>query len=135
MPSRTGWSDDAHRTDWVEIHYTFSIFAYLLTASVDHYYSPGRFNFLSHQLHSLLGLRIRPVTRGMSTLASAVAPAPYNKAKAAKPKVPVSHPPVIDMVKTAITSAKDRKGISLPIIKKYIAANYKLDVGKLGPQS
>ncbi|KAF7259206.1 hypothetical protein EG68_03635 [Paragonimus skrjabini miyazakii] len=69
----------------------------------------------------------------MSALASVAAPAPAKKTKAAKPKVPDSHPPVIDMVKAAIMAAKDRKGTSLPTIKKYIAANYKVDVEKLGP--
>ncbi|KAF5398945.1 Histone H1-gamma late [Paragonimus heterotremus] len=69
----------------------------------------------------------------MSALASVAAPAPAKKAKSAKPKVPASHPPVIDMLKAAITAAKDRKGTSLPTIKKYIAANYKVDVEKLGP--
>ncbi|TPP59775.1 Histone deacetylase [Fasciola gigantica] len=64
---------------------------------------------------------------------SAPAAAPAKKPKTVKPKVPATHPPVIDMVKAAITAAKDRKGTSLPSIKKFIAANYKVDVEKLGP--
>ncbi|KAA3671322.1 histone H1/5 [Paragonimus westermani] len=68
---------------------------------------------------------------GMSAPASVAVPA--EKTKAAKPKVLASHPPVIDMVKAAIMVAKDRKGTSRPTIKNYIAANYKVDVEKLGP--
>ena len=37
------------------------------------------------------------------------------------------------MVNAAITNLKDRKGSSLAAIKKYIAANYKVDVAKLAP--
>ncbi|KAA3671336.1 uncharacterized protein DEA37_0003441, partial [Paragonimus westermani] len=55
------------------------------------------------------------------------------KTKAAKPKVPTTHPPVIDMVKAAIMAAKDRNGTFHPIITKYIATTYKVDVQKLGP--
>ncbi|KAA3671367.1 uncharacterized protein DEA37_0003207 [Paragonimus westermani] len=69
----------------------------------------------------------------MGAFASFAGPAPTKKAKAAKPKVPASHPPVIDMVKAAIMDAKDRKGTSLPTIEKYIAAAYKVDVEKLRP--
>ncbi|VDP32302.1 unnamed protein product [Schistosoma mattheei] len=47
-----------------------------------------------------------------------------------KPKVPGSHPPVINMITAAILAVKDRKGSSLATIKKYIAANYKFDVEK-----
>lgn len=50
--------------------------------------------------------------------------------KLAKAKVPASHPPVINMITSAILAAKDRKGSSLPTIKKYIAGNYKFDVEK-----
>ncbi|KAF6779761.1 hypothetical protein AHF37_00865 [Paragonimus kellicotti] len=57
----------------------------------------------------------------MSAVASVAAPAPTKKAKAAKPKVPASHPPVIDMVKAAIMAAKDRK--------RYLPSHHQ----KLGP--
>uniref|UniRef100_A0A183B453 H15 domain-containing protein n=1 Tax=Echinostoma caproni TaxID=27848 RepID=A0A183B453_9TREM len=57
---------------------------------------------------------------------SAPAADPAKKPKTANPKAPVSHPPVIYIV-------EDRKGPSLPTIKKYIAVNYKVDVAKLGP--
>ena len=55
------------------------------------------------------------------------------KAKAKKPAKKPDHPPVASMVNAAITNLKDRKGSSLAAIKKYIAANYKVDVAKLAP--
>ena len=55
------------------------------------------------------------------------------KAKAKKPAKKADHPPVASMVNAAITNLKDRKGSSLAAIKKYIAANYKVDVVKLAP--
>merc|ERR1712117_485449 len=51
--------------------------------------------------------------------------------KAAKPKAPAAHPPVATMVKASVTALKERNGSSLPAIKKYIAANYKVDMVKL----
>ena len=59
------------------------------------------------------------------------APAPAKKA--AKPKKPALHPKTSVMVAAAIAALKDRKGSSLAAIKKYIAANYKVDVVKLSP--
>ena len=53
--------------------------------------------------------------------------------KAVKPKKVMSHPPVAQMVNAAIAALKDRKGSSLAAIKKYIAANNKVDVAKLAP--
>ena len=54
--------------------------------------------------------------------------------KAAKaPVKKPDHPPVATMVPAAITALKDRKGSSLAAIKKYIGANYKVDVAKLAP--
>lgn len=70
---------------------------------------------------------------------AAAAPAspakPVKKAakKPTKPKAPAAHPPVAEMVTAAIKALKDRKGSSLPAIKKYLSANYKVDVGKLAP--
>lgn len=64
-------------------------------------------------------------------------PAKGRKAKAAaaggakKPKSKPTHPPTSQMVSAAIKELKDKKGSSLAAIKKYIAANYKLDVDKL----
>merc|ERR1719410_2524279 len=37
------------------------------------------------------------------------------------------------MVLAAVKALKDKKGSSLPAIKKYIAANYKVDVAKISP--
>ncbi len=53
--------------------------------------------------------------------------------KAAKPKKPADHPPVAEMVTTAINNLKERNGSSLAAIKKYISAHYKCDVAKLAP--
>merc|ERR1712079_475837 len=44
-----------------------------------------------------------------------------------------THPPTSAMVVAAIKALKERGGSSLPAIKKYIAANYKVDVVKLSP--
>ena len=51
--------------------------------------------------------------------------------KASKPKAPAAHPPVAAMVKAAVKALKERNGSSLPAIKKYISANYKVDIVKL----
>jgi len=60
-----------------------------------------------------------------------------SKAKAAggpkKPKAKPTHPPTTQMINAAIKALKERGGSSLPAIKKWIAANYKVDVGKLAP--
>lgn len=54
------------------------------------------------------------------------------KAKA-KPKTAPTHPPVASMVNAAIKNLKERGGSSAQAIKKYIAANNKVDVEKLSP--
>ena len=65
---------------------------------------------------------------------SEVAAAPKKVVKAVKkPKAKPSHPPTSEMVNTAIKTLKERGGSSLQAIKKYIAANYKVDVDKLAP--
>ncbi|XP_006825952.1 histone H1-III-like [Saccoglossus kowalevskii] len=65
---------------------------------------------------------------------SDAAPAPQKKAtKPKKPKTPATHPKTIDMVVAAITNLKDRKGSSLQSIKKYVGANYKVDLDKITP--
>ena len=46
--------------------------------------------------------------------------------KAAKPKAKPTHPKTSVMVVAAIKALKERNGSSLPAIKKYIAANYKV---------
>merc|ERR1712083_369462 len=53
--------------------------------------------------------------------------------KAAKPKKPAAHPPSSAMVKAAIKALGDKKGSSLAAIKKYVAANYKVDIVKISP--
>uniref|UniRef100_A0A1B6CN64 H15 domain-containing protein n=1 Tax=Clastoptera arizonana TaxID=38151 RepID=A0A1B6CN64_9HEMI len=76
------------------------------------------------------------------TAANAAAPAASpKKGKAAaaaaaaskKPRVKPAHPPTSDMVNAAIKSLKERGGSSLQAIKKYIAANYKVDAEKMAP--
>lgn len=52
---------------------------------------------------------------------------------AKKPKAKPTHPPTSEMVTNAIKSLKERGGSSLPAIKKYLAANYKVDTEKLAP--
>merc|ERR1712165_449302 len=72
-----------------------------------------------------------PLTK-MSDAAPA-APAKKAKKKAAKPKKPAAHPPSSAMVKAAIKALADKKGSSLAAIKKYVAANYKVDIVKISP--
>ncbi|XP_055622659.1 histone H1-like [Toxorhynchites rutilus septentrionalis] len=48
-----------------------------------------------------------------------------------KPKKLATHPPVSEMVESAIKSMKERNGSSLYAIKKYIDTQYKCDVVKL----
>ena len=57
------------------------------------------------------------------------------KAKSAtkKPRTKPVHPRTSEMVVNAIKSLKERGGSSLQAIKKYIAANYKVDSEKLSP--
>merc|ERR1712110_4549 len=56
-------------------------------------------------------------------------------AKAKKPAKKAEHPPSAVMVLAAVKALKDKKGSSLPAIKKYIAANYKVDVVRFPPSS
>ncbi len=66
--------------------------------------------------------------------ASATPATPKKAAKAkGDKKAKPSHPPTSQMVTAAIKSLKERGGSSLQAIKKYIAANYKVDVEKLSP--
>merc|ERR1719230_1420279 len=46
---------------------------------------------------------------------------------------PAAHPPSSAMVKAAIKALGDKKGSSLAAIKKYVAANYKVDIVKISP--
>ena len=54
--------------------------------------------------------------------AAAAKKTPAKKAPKAKP----AHPPTAAMVMAAVKALKEAKGSSLPAIKKYIAANYKV---------
>ncbi|XP_017461911.1 PREDICTED: histone H1E-like, partial [Rhagoletis zephyria] len=73
----------------------------------------------------------------LPTAAAAAAASPAKPAKAkkdsSKPKAVPTHPPVAAMVKSAIGSLKERNGSSLQAIKKYIAANYKVDIERVSP--
>ena len=65
---------------------------------------------------------------------AADAPAPQKKTtKPKKPRAPAAHPKTIDMVVAAVTNLKERKGSSLHAIKKYVGANYKVDMEKIAP--
>merc|ERR1712076_294018 len=55
------------------------------------------------------------------------------KKAAAKPKAKPTHPPTSAMIVAAIKGLADRKGASTVAIKKYIAANNKVDIVKLSP--
>merc|ERR1712076_265276 len=77
-------------------------------------------------------LTFQSKTYKMSDAAPAVAPAKKAK-KAAAPKKPAAHPPSAAMVKAAIKALGDKKGSSLAAIKKYVAANYKVDIVKISP--
>ena len=55
------------------------------------------------------------------------------KAVAKKPKAAPAHPPTSTMIAASIKALKERNGSSVPAIKKYIAANYKVDTVKLAP--
>merc|ERR1711963_32003 len=69
----------------------------------------------------------------MSDAAAAPAKSPKAAKKATKPKAKPTHPKTSVMVVAAIKALKERNGSSLPAIKKYIAANYKVDTVKLAP--
>ena len=67
--------------------------------------------------------------------APVVAKSPVKK-KVAAPKAKktaATHPTTAVMVTAAIKELKEKKGSSLPAIKKYLAANYKVDSAKLAP--
>ena len=67
-------------------------------------------------------------------MSEAAAPKKVVKTAAVKkPKAKPTHPKTSEMVNTAIKTLKERGGSSLQAIKKYIAANYKVDVEKLAP--
>merc|ERR1712203_359359 len=53
--------------------------------------------------------------------------------KAKKPAKKAEHPPSAVMVLAAVKALKESKGSSLAAIKKYIAANNKVDIVKISP--
>ena len=53
--------------------------------------------------------------------------------KAPKKKAPPAHPPAAVMVTAAIETLKEKNGSSLQAIKKYIAANYSVDIDRQLP--
>lgn len=68
---------------------------------------------------------------------SGATPAKKSPAKAKSTKTAKgsskSHPPTSEMVNTAISELKERKGSSLQAIKKYIVSTYMVDGDKLAP--
>jgi len=55
------------------------------------------------------------------------------KSSTKKPRNKAVHPRTSEMVRNAIISLKDRGGSSLQAIKKFIAANYAVDLDKMSP--
>ena len=100
---------------------------------------------LNFQFHSSQIKKINKQTIKMSEVpAVEVTPAPASPPKkvakvakspvaAKKPKAKATHPPTGEMVVAAVKTLKERGGSSLQAIKKYLAANYKVDCEKLAP--
>lgn len=74
-------------------------------------------------------------TEVVNVPAAAVQPKKVKKVSTGvkKPAVKPNHPPTAQMVDSAIKTLKERGGSSLLAIKKYLAANYKVDADKLAP--
>lgn len=72
-------------------------------------------------------------TAPTSAPAQASSPKKGKSAGSKKPRVKPAHPKTSEMVASAIKSLKERGGSSLQAIKKYVAANYKVDAEKLAP--
>jgi len=75
------------------------------------------------------------VTVQASSVAPIAASTPKKKKKSptAKPAAVPSHPTTAVMVITAIKKLMEKKGSSLPAIKKYLSANYNVDTSKFAP--
>ncbi|XP_060864357.1 histone H1B-like [Metopolophium dirhodum] len=82
------------------------------------------------------------MTDTVATTPAPVVASPAAKKSPAKKKLLASkskkttvalHPTTAVMVTSAIKELKEKKGSSLPAIKKYLAANYKVDPAKLAP--
>jgi histone H1/5 len=74
-------------------------------------------------------------TASSVTTGSAATPQSHAKKekKAENPRAKPSHPPTPEMVNNAIKGLKERRGSSLQAIKKFVAANYKVDAEKVAP--
>ena len=70
------------------------------------------------------------VTRSLSDIAHLRLPSTTTMAESKK-KAPATHPSCIDMIVAAIGNLKEKNGSSAQAIKKYIAANYNVDMEKL----
>merc|ERR1712008_305317 len=66
-------------------------------------------------------------------MSEAAAPKVAKVAKAKKPAKKAEPPPSAVMVLAAVVALKESKGSSLAAIKKYIAANNKVDIVKISP--
>jgi len=81
------------------------------------------------------------MTDTVATAPAPVAASPASKKSPTKKKLLATkvkktvalHPTTAVMVTSAIKELKEKKGSSLPAIKKYLAANYKVDPAKLAP--
>merc|ERR1712066_897273 len=75
---------------------------------------------------------LRDQRRNMSTVTEKSSKAGKKPAKStAAKKVDAAHPPSSVMVQKAIEGLGEKKGSSLASIKKYIGANYKVDLVKM----
>jgi hypothetical protein len=75
--------------------------------------------------------RSNPAQNTMSVyVAPKVAKSP-KKGRQRKPKAVAAHPPCTAMAMAAVKVLKERNGSSLKSIKKYIGANYKVDIVKI----
>ncbi|CAO1295492.1 unnamed protein product [Diamesa serratosioi] len=74
-------------------------------------------------------VEVTPAPSSPPKKAAKVAKSPVAK----KPKAKATHPPTGEMVVAAVKTLKERGGSSLQAIKKYLAANYKVDCEKLAP--
>merc|ERR1711953_888316 len=75
-------------------------------------------------------LFIRICTINMSTTVEKSAK-PKKATKTTTKKADTAHPPSSTMVVKAIEDLKEKKGSSLAAIKKYIGANYKVDLNQM----
>merc|ERR1712168_875306 len=79
----------------------------------------------------ILALNFVELIRQFSLMTKMIEAAVAKPAKAKMPAKKSEHPSSAVMVTAAVKTLDDKKGSSLPAIKKYIAANYRVDVAKL----